>query len=286
MLEDHPFALCLTHDVDRPYKRAHQSVYYAIRERSLAHLRALRPGRNPYWQYEEIMDLEAELGVRSAFYFLDEPHLLRERPPRDWLDPTAWVQHLGRYDVTDPEIAGTIRTLDDRGWEVGLHGSFHSPDDRQRLAREKAALEGIVDHEIDGVRQHYLRLSVPETWEHHRAVGLGYDASPGSSTEYGFQDGYRPFRPFDDDFLVFPLTLMEAALERHSGIEDRWTACERLVEEARRNRAVMTVLWHPRYFHEGEFPGFRRLYRRLVERALQEGAWVGPPGELRHALVE
>jgi hypothetical protein len=45
----------------------------------------------------------------------------------------------------------------------------------------------------------------------------------------------------------------------------------------------MTVLWHIRYFSEAEFPGYRRLYERLIERALEMGAWVGPLGDLyRH----
>jgi hypothetical protein len=38
------------------------------------------------------------------------------------------------------------------------------------------------------------------------------------------------------------------------------------------------VLWHPRHFSRRDFPGYARLYERLVERALADGAWVGPPG--------
>lgn len=281
MPEDPTFALCLTHDVDRPYKRAHQAVYYALRDRSVSHLTSLLRSRNPYWQYDEIMDLEASLGVRSAFYFLSEPNRLRERPHGGLLRPDEWVQHLGRYDVRSGDIVELIRTLDEGGWEVGLHGSYRSADDRERLRHEKAVIEDVLGRDVVGGRQHYLRLSVPDTWDHHRAIGLEYDASLGSSTEYGFDHGYRPFRPFDDDFLVFPLALMDGALDGHTRFEARKTACRRLLEEAAENRAVMTVLWHPRYFNEDEFPGYRRLYRWLVERALDMGAWVGPPAAFR-----
>ena len=68
---DHAFALCLTHDVDRPYK-TYQSVYYALRERDPSHLGDLRPGVNAYWTFDRIRAVETDLGVRSAFYFLDE----------------------------------------------------------------------------------------------------------------------------------------------------------------------------------------------------------------------
>jgi peptidoglycan/xylan/chitin deacetylase (PgdA/CDA1 family) len=286
-LSDHEFALCLTHDVDRPYKR-HQALYYALRERSRMgyHLRTALPDRNPYWQFEEIMALEADLGVRSAFYFLQEPHLLVDGSPRDWLSPENWIQFLGRYDVREADIAAAIEALDDGGWEVGLHGSILAHDDRDRLAEEKAIIEEVLGDSISGGRQHYLRLDGTRTWRNQADIGLRYDASLGSSTEYGFEHGYVPQRPFDDAFVEFPLTLMEVALPNVSDETDRAIEeCERLLSEAARNDAVMTVLWHPRYFNPDEFPGYRQCYRALVERAIEMDAWVGTPDAFYDRLV-
>jgi peptidoglycan/xylan/chitin deacetylase (PgdA/CDA1 family) len=279
---DASFALCLTHDVDRPYK-TYQAPYEAVRERSLQPLRALSPRVNPYWQFDDILSLEDELGVRSAFYVLNEPSLFRQ-PPREWLEPAHWIEHLGRYDVTADDIRTLIRRLAAGGWEVGLHGSYHSPGDPERLAREKRVLESLTDQPVVGGRQHHLRLG-PNSWRHHQDIGLRYDASLGSSRSYGFTWGYRPRRPFDDEFVVFPLTAMEIALpDPGERFADAWAACEGLLAEADANDAVMSVLWHPRYFSETEFPGYRRLYRRLVERALDMGAWVGPPRDLYERL--
>ncbi|MDS0475108.1 polysaccharide deacetylase family protein [Natrinema sp. 1APR25-10V2] len=281
---DAEFALCLTHDVDRPYKGI-RSLYYAARERPGYHLRTALSSTNPYWQFDDIMALEDELDVRSAFYFLNEQHLLTDRPIGEWISPTNWVQHLGRYDVTAPEIVDVVHNLDDGGWEVGLHGSYHTADDRERLREEKTVLEDVLGSPVSGGRQHYLNLTVPETWRHHRAIGLEYDATLGSSTECGFHAGYLPIRPFDDDFLVFPLTVMEQALpDPGTDFEAARETCERLLTEAAANDAVMTALWHPRYFNEREFPGHRRLYRWLVERARELGAWIGSPRELCEAF--
>jgi peptidoglycan/xylan/chitin deacetylase (PgdA/CDA1 family) len=277
------FALCLTHDVDRPYK-TYQSIYYALKERDPAHLAALRPGVNPYWQFESLMALEDELGVRSAFYFLNERGLA-ERSLRDWLRPRYWLEHLGRYDIETPRLAGIIEALDADGWEVGLHGSYDSYDDRERLQDEKSKIERVVGHDVRGGRQHFLNRA-PETWDHHRAIGLNYDSSLGSSTEYGFRHGYDPIHPFNDEFVVFPLTVMEVALVNGTeSIEAAWAECERLLAEAAANDAVMTVLWHPRYVGS-DFPGYRWLYRRLIERALEMGAWVGPPGAYYDRLTD
>lgn len=56
------------------------------------------------------------------------------------------------------------------------------------------------------------------------------------------------------------------------------------VQSAAESGAATTVLWHVKMFSEADFPGDRRLYRWLVERALDPGAWVGSPGELYEQL--
>jgi len=279
---DASFALCLTHDVDRPYK-TYQSLFYGLTGPSRYHLRTLVSGENPYWQFDAVRTLEAELGVRSAFYFLDEQRLFRDRPVRDWLDPANWRRYLGRYSLSDPAITRVVRDLDAGGWEVGLHGSYESYRDVGRLGAEKAHVERLVGHGVIGGRQHYLNLDVPETWRIHRRLGLHYDASLGSSETVGFEFGYLPFRPFDDEFVVFPLSIMDNALP--DSFEPAWRVCEETLAEAAEHGAVMTVLWHPRVFAEREFPGYRRLYRRLVERAQALGAWVGPPAALYERIA-
>ena len=284
--EGHEFSLLLTHDIDRPYK-TYQSAYYALTEpeRRRYHLSTLAPGTNPYWQFEAVMGLEADLGVRSAWYVLDEQRLFRDRPAAEWLTMEGWQLFAGRYDPTDPEVREVLTALDDGGWEVGLHGSYESFDDRDRLRAEKRVVEGVLGRPVAGGRQHYLNLRTPDTWRHQRALGLRYDASLGDSDEHGFGHGYGLRRPFGDEFVVFPLTIMEQSLpDPDDDFAAARAVCEDLLREARANDAVMTVLWHPRHFATGEFPGHRRLYRTLVERALELGAWVGAPGEFYDLL--
>jgi peptidoglycan/xylan/chitin deacetylase (PgdA/CDA1 family) len=280
--DGYEFALCLTHDVDRPFK-TYQALFDALSGDSLYHLSALRPSVNPYWQFETIMEIESDLGVRSAFYFLNEQNLFRSQHASEWTRPKNLIEHAGRYDPTDEPVASAIRRLDAGGWEVGLHGSFHSAEDRERLAEEKAALEEVLGHSVRGGRQHHLKLG-DETWEHHRDIGLQYDASLGSSSSVGFADGYELIRPFDDEFVVFPLTAMEVALpDPGSDPKRARLICADLIDEAAENGAVMSVLWHPRYFSERDFPGYRDLYRWVIEYALDVGGWVGSPAELLNA---
>ena len=284
MFNEYSFALCLTHDVDRPYE-TFQPPYYALRHRDPSRLKSLFTAENPYWQFDAMMKLEDNLGVRSSFYFLNEQRLLEDRPPTEWIDPQSWKLYAGRYDVSDPEIADVISLLDDGGWEIGLHGSYHSYDDRERLREEKQQLEEVLGGVVIGGRQHYLNLNRPETWRHHREIGLRYDATLGSTSTYGFEYGYEPIRPFDDEFLVFPLTVMDVTLFDDRSYEAARDACVDLLWEAKDHAAVMTVVWHPKTFNETDFPGFRDLYIEMIRIADDLGAWIGPCRDLYELLT-
>lgn len=275
--EDAAFYLCLTHDVDRVYK-TFQRPYEAITERDLRKLFAVR---NPYWQFDTIREIESRLGVRSSFYFLSERRLWTDFSPLNWASAKHWMLYAGRYDLTRSKIESVIRGLRRDGWEVGLHGSYTSYDDPDRLQYEKSRLESTLGAPVIGGRQHYLNFRRPQTWQHHREIGLSYDSTIGSSTEYGFQHGYDVQRPFDDEFTVFPLTVMDTPLMTSTeSVEEAIAEVDSLLEEARENEAVMTVDWHQRVFDEAEFPGYRTVYVHLIRRALELGAWVGPCGEL------
>ncbi len=281
--DDHEFALLLTHDVDRPYK-TYQAPYYALRDRDPAHLWRAIAGENTFWTFEDIREIEASLGVRSAFYFLDERSLW-DFPATAALRPSHWRLFAGRYSIEDPRIVELIRSLSADGWEVGLHGSYTSYRNRDLLEREYRRLAAVADAAVLGGRQHYLNIDAPATWRHQRAVGLSYDATPGSSEEYGFDGEYGVRRPFDDEFVVFPLTVMETALpDPGADFERAWAELDALLDEAAANDAVMSALWHPRFFSTLDFPGYGRLYERLVEAALDRGAWVGSPGALYRRL--
>lgn len=283
MGEPYEFALCLSHDVDRVYK-SYQYLYNGLQERDLRELSGILRSNNPYWQFERFMAIESSFGVRSSFNVLDEVRL-RERPKSEWLSVAGWMRFAGRYDVTDDQVAATLRTLDNLGWEIGLHGSYTSSRNPERFEYEKDRIEAVVDTRIVGNRQHHWRLSRPDTWEHLRDAGIRYDTSLGDSNEIEFPQGYELLRPFDDEFVVFPWSLMDhAVMDSAASAAAAWDNCGRVLEDARANRSVVVADWHSNVLYEPEYPGYADVYERLIARALESGAWVGPPGEFYDAL--
>jgi peptidoglycan/xylan/chitin deacetylase (PgdA/CDA1 family) len=266
------FALCLTHDVDRVKKFWWHSTYYFLKTGNLHHLKTLFAKHGePYWNIEKIMGIEEKLGVRSTFFFLNESKKLKIFRPK------TYELALGNYDIFDSQVVEAIRKLDMGGWEIGVHGSYDSYNNVMLLAKEKRELEIIVGKPIMGIRQHYLNLEVPKTWELQREVGFKYDASFGFNDRIGFRDyKTRPFRPFSDEFLEIPLAIMDAPLfDSSSDAEDGWHKCEEQISRAENAEGLLTVLWHNNRFDDEEYSGQGRIYEKIIEECKRRKAWIG-----------
>lgn len=281
---EYSFALCLSHDVDRIYK-TYQYIWNAAQNRNLRELFGILSSNNPYWTFERTMDIETTLGVRSSFNILDEVNL-SERPKSEWLTMNGWKLFAGRYETGDPEVAYMLRVLDEFGWEIGLHGSYTSSENPDRFTYEKEHIESVTGTEIIGNRQHYWNLSRPATWHHLQDAGIKYDTSLGSSTEIDFQHGHDLIRPFDDEFVVFPWSLMDRAVMESGDTQNEiMESLQGVFEEAQRNQSAIVLDWHAGdVFSKRDYPGWGDMYKRLIEEALEMDAWVGPPGKLYDAL--
>ena len=276
-LDNKNFVLCLTHDVDR-VKKTYQYLTHFVKNKDAYHLKSffIRE-REPYWNFEKIIEIEKKHDVKSTFFFLNESKKF------DILHPRKWPLSLGRYDFHDEKIAGIIQKLHANGWEIGLHGSYESYRNKDLLKKEKEELEEIVGGDIVGIRQHYLNLENKKTWKFQQEVGFRYDATFGFRTKIGFRDNkYLPFHPFNNSaFLVIPLAIMDSALFDSSiDLNDAWKRCKRLIEQTEKQHSLLTVLWHQRVFNEKEFPGWSKIYEKIIIECKKRNAWVATTGEI------
>ncbi|MFH1679635.1 MAG: hypothetical protein ABIH26_03215 [Candidatus Eisenbacteria bacterium] len=240
--EGRSFAIALTHDEDlvirwerRLARHARQALAGGGGGRGAGArllLRDLREGRIPPTIFSRRMaDWESERGVRSTWFFLATP---RDRFAR-------------RYRVDSPPFRKFLHLLIDRGFAVGLHGGLDSYLSAARLLEERNLVSASAGRPVAGVRQHYARLRVPETWDAQREAGLRYDASLGFPDAPGFRAGTSfPIRPEGaGDFLVFPLHGMDRALAaagiRSGEAWNGWSA------PARRAGGLLDILWHPHF---------------------------------------
>ncbi|MFH1278338.1 MAG: polysaccharide deacetylase family protein [Candidatus Eisenbacteria bacterium] len=236
------FAVSLSHDQDQSLRWERRLARHGLqalrggtggRRKGLRlALRDLRDGAvSPTLLSERILRWEGDHDIRSTFFFL--------AVDKDRFDR--------RYRVESPPFRRFLRDLAERGFAVGLHGGLDSYLSADTLRRERAKVEESVGREIAGVRQHYIRLRVPETWAAQRQAGFRYDASLGYPDTPGFRGGTSfPFSPFGiEDFVEIPLHGMDRALVAEGitnhGAWDIWSA------PARRVGGLLDILWHP-YF--------------------------------------
>jgi peptidoglycan/xylan/chitin deacetylase (PgdA/CDA1 family) len=285
--DNRPFVLGLSHDVDRilnlwwfisflrriPDHKCLNSLYLNFKV-----LLSMLHGDNTYWNFPRIFKLEDALGVRSTFFFLHEQGKV------DILSPKSSVIFGARYQLNKPAIASIITSLDSNRWEIGLHGSYNSSNFLELLSYEKDMLETILGHRVLGIRQHYLRLDIPKTWEIHANLGFHYDSSLGFTDRVGFRwKAFLPFYPVHPltgkkiPVLQIPLAIMDGPLMRY---EDPWAEVTKLIGQVEAVNGVLTLNFHQRVFNPWEPENYQDMYIRIIKECQKRGAWVATLGEV------
>ncbi len=259
------FAICLTHDVDR-VKKTYQYFTHLVKTHRSYHFLSLFQKNEPYWNFEKIIEIENKYEVKSTFFFMNETKKIE-------------LSNLSmrRYNIHESKLVDIIQKLNKSGWEIGLHGSYNSYKNKDMLAKEKRGLEEIIGDEVTGIRQHYLNLEIPKTWKIQEEVGFKYDTTFGFQDKIGFRSRkYYPFYPFDDSsFLEIPLAIMDVLLFKNAkNMEEAWKKCKELINITEKKGGILTVLWHQRVFNEKEFPGWSRIYEKIIKVCKEMDAWI------------
>ena len=274
-----PMALFLSHDVDAVRKWTGKRVLYELarsalrRENPCPTLRSIAAGlrgRDPYWRFDELLELEAEFSFPSTWFFapFGGDYDRRTRP----VDPV--------YRRPATELAEAFGRIRDRGCEIGLHGVRNAFVEAGELGRQLEQLESHAGARLDGLRFHYLMFRHGSTYPAAAEAGVRYDASRGFSDRAGFRDGMAaPWFPFAEgsDLVELPLHCMDG-LFLHA--PDPETASAEVLETfrlARAARGMFSFLLHPGCLDPLEIPGLEAFYRNLLSRARDEGC-IGMTG--------
>ncbi|MEF8848446.1 MAG: polysaccharide deacetylase family protein [Candidatus Thermoplasmatota archaeon] len=263
------FAVCLSHDVDKvlfPWKkRLIKSAGFTSSFNFKSAFENLFCS-NQFNNIKEIMDLEEKYKAKSTFFFVTSDE-------NNSFDPSYKV-----YDLKDE-----IKDIDDRGWEVGLHGGYHTYNDLNKMKQEKKNLEDILKKKVVGYRNHFLRFKTPDTWEKLSKAGFKYDTTYGYPDMVGFRNGMcHPFKPYslnqkkEIDILEIPLMIMDVTLlsYMHLNLEESFKICKKIIERTRSLNGVLTILWHNRSFSEKFYPGWKKLYEKILGYCYEKNAWM------------
>lgn len=287
------FAVCLTHDVDLVSTASTPAQVLRSMRFSLERSSALRFARPPVRfaraalagirltpdtgvALERSVAIEQEYGVTASYFFTVVPR--RSASRYDCV-----------YDLSDPcvfrvkrcRVSDVIRELAGDGFDVGLHGSYHSALEPGLLAEQRRALEQAVGVEITTTRQHFLHWDVRTTPRLQSAADFRADTTLGFNRGIGFRAGTSlPFEHFDLateeklPLLQVPLVVQDGPLFGSFGLELDVPAAEELVRQmidaVADVEGAATFLFHPNNLARDDFLA---VFRSTIEYASSRGAW-------------
>jgi hypothetical protein len=274
--------ILLTHDVDAVEKtfairckRAAFQVFKGFRclsrgqfERGFAYF--ARAGAfffsvDSYWNFDHVTTVEQSRALRSHFNFYGGRGGLLRAPSALLFDPG--------YDVRDPRLAAQIQDLCSRGWTIGLHQSFNSWRDADRMRQEKLRLDTCLPVPVSSCRQHWLRFAWNDTWRAQQESGFLLDTTLGFNDRPGFRNGaaldFHPWDPIECQpmrLTALPMVLMDSHLYDYGDTTEVKLRDEMQywIDEIRAVRGKASVIWHqhslaPDYGWSGGFETFVSL---------------------------
>jgi hypothetical protein len=212
---------------------------------------------DPFNQYETIRDIHEQIEVIPLYFVL--------------------FADYGKDD-NNVTLSGNIfrqllRRLDDSG-TLGIHPSLTSGKNPQILHKEITGLGKLLRHEIELSRQHFLKVSFPETFRLLIKNGIHHDYSIGYASDVGFRAGIAyPFPFFDlisdrqENLMIHPVTLMDVTLKDYlqKNPDEAIAECRSFVDAIKAIKGEFISVWHNESFDEsGRWKGWTRVYKDLL----------------------
>ena len=215
--------------------------------------------KDPYDAYEWLDSLHLYCRTRAYYFFL-------------------LAKDVKNYDKNISPSSEALRNLiryHAGGYTVGIHPSWQSGDNNELLTEEVQTLEEIIEKKVAYSRQHYIRLTMPETYRHLIEVGVEKDFSMGYGTINGFRASFAGSFPWYDlknefktNLQLFPFCFMDA----NSFYEQKLNAGQALHElmtyyhSVKKVNGLMVTIWHNQFLGSDPlFEGWNKLYEVFLK---------------------
>lgn len=164
------------------------------------------------------------------------------------------------------------------GYNVGIHPSWQSGDNDIVLQEEIKTLESIIERKVTHSRQHYIRMTIPETYRNLINLGIHNEFSMG----YGSINGFRasvasPYYWYDLEaeaktpLLVYPFCFMDANAyyEQKLSPHQAFSEIRRYHDTIKKVNGTMITIWHNNFFGSDKtFSGWKEVYELFLEEVL------------------
>ncbi len=215
--------------------------------------------KDPFNTFQTLLYAQETYNIKTIFFFL-----------------------VGNYTTFDTNISAAkmkfrllIKHIADF-CKVGLHPSYYSMNDSKMLKKEKERLESITNIPVSLSRQHFLRLSLPETYQNLIDQEIYEDYSMGYASHVGFRASTcTPFYFYDLDFeiqtplKIYPFALMDTTLNDYMGLTPKQSLGKigELLKETKAVGGLFITLFHNESLSDyGRWKGWSRVYEAMLKK--------------------
>lgn len=259
-----------TYDIDAAWAFLHKGVYRT----SGAYIRDLLEGDWDEIRHRNRVIFKHE---KDPFDSFDFQFQLQEE---FHLKPIYFI-HCGDYDNNDKSISihkEAFRTLIKRIGDyadVGIHPSFSSYLDPARLQTEVNRLASVLNREVTKSRQHFLRMTLPRSYQRLIELDIRDDYTMGYASQVGFRAGTASaFRFYDLEtdaataLQVHPFAVMDGTLRDYLnyGITESYNTVLKVVNEIKKVNGTFVYLTHNETLGgQKRWVGWPEMYRKILE---------------------
>ena len=222
-----------------------------------ARMSYMRDHIDPYDTYEYLLE-QLQPYTESRFFFLckyqkpfDENHLIQKKEFRQLVERIA------------------------QSHPIGIHPSYTSNSDAPAIAAESKILAAITDQSITASRQHFLRMSMPQTYQALIKAGITSDHSMMYADQLGFRASTcHPFQWYDlsqertTELTIHSPCLMDVTLKNYLKLtpEESRAVIDELKKTISAVNGTLEFIWHNSSFSAAHgWDGWQETFEYLLK---------------------
>jgi hypothetical protein len=269
------FSAVLSHDIDSPF------FYSRLRTEISEMLNSV----NGKGKFSGLSDLGRYLGC--LFGIERDPYdtfsYLQEQEEKRDISATFFIMLSkdNAWGLDRKKYSRTLKVIHQKGNEIALHPGYESYDDPELIRKERSDVEALAGTSIKGVRNHFVRFKMTDTFHLLSNLDLSYDATLGFPDREAFRCGIcTPYKPFDIEgreqiaILEIPLAVMDGTLRNYRKQSPQQALCkiESLIEQVCSCAGVLVFNWHNSFLIETN-GGWREVYEKSLDALVAHHAY-------------
>jgi hypothetical protein len=268
-----PYSFVPTYDIDQAWAYLNKPVLRCLGAATLNILKG-----KSYKNKERIAILSGKLS--DPFDSYDLHFELQDKyrlSPIYFLHPGTYGKYDKNISLKNKAFRELIGRIKEKA-EIGIHPSYRAATENGLLEKEVNLMSTVTGKPVTKCRQHFLRITFPETYRKYISCGLTDDYSLGWASDNGFRAGTSKSFPFFDlkkgeetSLMMHPLSMMDGALKNYRNLTPSLAMqeLETLIAKIKGTNGTFISLWHNEALGTSAlWAGWKEVYEHMVRSAL------------------